>query len=72
MWVRGKVLQKAIRDDVNIGRFMDLAASHLLKLPKASAKYIAAKFPIVQWIPNYSLPWLWNDLVAGKIVSSPA
>ncbi|KAJ5930984.1 hypothetical protein N7466_006477 [Penicillium verhagenii] len=58
-------LRKAIQDDVNISRFVDLANTHLPKLPRASAKYMAAKVPILQWIPRYSFPWLWNDLVAG-------
>jgi hypothetical protein len=65
---RGKLV-KAIRDDANISRFVDFASSQLPKLPKATAKYLAEKAPIVQWIPKYSLSWLWNDLVAGKIVS---
>jgi len=69
MSIRGKVWKTALQDDVNISRFMDLANSNLPKLPRASADYLAAKVPIVQWIPRYSFSWLWNDLVAGKTVS---
>lgn len=69
MNIRGKGWKTALRDDVNISRFKDLANTHLPKLPRASAKYLAAKAPIVQWIPSYSVSWLWNDLVAGKMVS---
>jgi hypothetical protein len=68
MNLRGKLVE-AIQDDANISRFVDFASSQLPKLPKASARYLAAKAPIVQWIPRYSLSWLWSDLVAGKLVS---
>ncbi|KAJ5908372.1 hypothetical protein N7495_001054 [Penicillium taxi] len=62
---RVKGLRKAIQEDANISRFVDLTNTHLPRLPRASARYLVAKVPIVQWIPHYSLPWLWNDLVAG-------
>jgi len=67
MHLRIKGLKKAIEEDANVSRFVDLSSRHLPKVPRATGQYLAAKVPIIQWIPRYSLPWLWNDLVAGKM-----
>ncbi|OKL55313.1 hypothetical protein UA08_09407 [Talaromyces atroroseus] len=61
-------LKTAIRHDPNISALLDLASTQLPKLPRGSAKYLADKAPIVQWIPRYALSWLWDDLVAGLTI----
>ena len=66
---RFRSLREATLKDDNLSRFFELTRVYLPKLPKASAKYLAAKVPVVQWSPKYSLSWLWNDLVAGKTYS---
>ncbi|KAL4801767.1 sulfate transporter family-domain-containing protein [Aspergillus unguis] len=58
-------LTTTLRTDTNTNRFLALSRSSLPRLPSASARYLAAKVPITQWITGYSLSWLWSDLVAG-------
>ncbi|KAJ5762717.1 hypothetical protein N7533_001398 [Penicillium manginii] len=58
-------LREAARNDDNLNRFLSLTKVYLPRLPKASAEYLAAKVPVVQWSSKYSFSWLWSDLVAG-------
>lgn len=64
---RIKDLRESARNDENLNRFLSLTRVYLPRLPKASAEYLTAKVPVVQWTPKYSLSWLWSDLVAGEI-----
>lgn len=59
-------LREAARNDDNLNRFLSLTKVYLPRLPKASAEYLVAKVPVVQWSSKYSFSWLWSDLVAGK------
>lgn len=68
---RIKDLRASARDDPNLSRFQSLMRVYLPRLPKASAEYLVAKVPVVQWSPKYSLSWLWSDLVAGKTLMLP-
>ncbi|KAI9044317.1 uncharacterized protein KD926_001548 [Aspergillus affinis] len=63
--IRMRDLKEVARNDDNLNRFLSLARVYLPRLPRATAEYLAAKVPVVQWSPKYSLSWLWNDLVAG-------
>lgn len=63
---RLKGLTQAVVDDPNVGQFLSLTSYYGPKIPKASARYLAAKVPIVQWAPRYKWQWLWSDLVAGE------
>ncbi|CAG8937248.1 unnamed protein product [Penicillium salamii] len=58
-------LREAVGNDYNLNQLFSLTKVYLPRLPKASAKYLAAKAPVVQWSFNYSISWLWSDLVAG-------
>ncbi|KAJ5391746.1 hypothetical protein N7509_007236 [Penicillium cosmopolitanum] len=58
-------LREAARNDDNLNRFLSLTKVYLPRLPKASAEYLVAKVPVVQWSSKYSFSWLWSDLVAG-------
>ena len=39
-------------------------------IPSKSKNYLISLFPILQWISNYNLVWLYGDLVAGITVGA--
>jgi len=64
-------VQKAKHDietDVTWNRASRLATKGAKALPRASAHYVAEKFPIIGWLPRYNYRWLINDVIAGLTV----
>ncbi|KAH8651339.1 sulfate transporter family-domain-containing protein [Xylariales sp. PMI_506] len=58
----------ALRQDDNLLRIRVLAKNGGRHIAKHAGHYFARKLPIVRWLPQYRLPWLLSDLIAGLSV----
>lgn len=67
----GKKAQKIklfFKTDWNIVRARRYARRSGREIRYGAGRYLANKFPIVQWIPSYSPKWLFGDVLSGVTV----
>ncbi|KAG9230138.1 SulP family sulfate permease [Amylocarpus encephaloides] len=58
-----------IRTDENLSRARFLVVNGAKRFPSSAGSYLLDKVPVVQWLPNYSPKWFFNDVVAGVTVA---
>lgn len=70
MGLRAKIGDKfrQLRQDENLTRAGRGIRKGARGFGPGAARYLFAKVPIVQWLPNYSPRWLIADLIAGQSV----
>lgn len=54
-----------VDSDPNMGRIWDAGVAGSKSLKRGFKGYVFEKFPVLQWLPNYSPSWIFNDLVSG-------
>lgn len=52
-------------NDFTWNRVGRLAVTGARALPSSAVEYVADKFPIIGWLPQYDPRWLVNDVIAG-------
>jgi sodium-independent sulfate anion transporter 11 len=64
----GSKIANRFRQDENFSRARRGIAKGARGFGPGAVRYLIAKVPIVQWLPNYSPRWLIADLIAGQSV----
>lgn len=54
-----------IDSDPNIGRIWNVVVRGAKSLRHGLKGFVLEKFPVIQWLPNYSPSWVFNDIVSG-------
>lgn len=61
---------REIRTDANLTRVARGVAKGARALPAGTGRYLLRKIPAASWLPNYSIIWLIDDLIAGLSVGA--
>lgn len=54
-----------VDSDPNIGPIWNATVAGSKSLRRGFKGYVLEKFPVLQWLPNYSPSWIFNDIVSG-------
>lgn len=65
---KGQNIKLFFKTDWNIVRARRYARRSGREIRYGSGRYLASKFPIVQWIASYSPKWLFGDVLSGVTV----
>lgn len=60
-----ETLKSHLKTDATWNRAARLGVSGARSLPSSTVQYLAAKLPIIGWLPRYNPRWLVSDLIAG-------
>lgn len=60
-----KGLKQSFLNDFQIARIRRGTVRGVKAFPRATGTWLICKVPVVQWLPNYALRWLADDVIAG-------